>query len=67
MPSSYKFIDELAEYLLHKTNIFIELAGHTDSDRDNESNLTLSQNRTETCRNYLIKKGVPENRIYAVG
>jgi hypothetical protein len=31
MPSSYKFIDELAEYLLHKTNIFIELAGHTDS------------------------------------
>jgi outer membrane protein OmpA-like peptidoglycan-associated protein len=67
MPSSYESLDELAEYLLHKTSIFIELAGHTDSDGDDASNLTLSQKRAETCRNYLIKKGVPENRVYASG
>ena len=67
MTSSYESLNELAEYLLHKTSITIELAGHTDSDGDDDSNLTLSQKRAETCRNYLIKKGVPSNRITAVG
>lgn len=53
--------------MLLKNSLKIELGGHTDSDGDEESNLKLSQRRVETVRNYLIKKGVPVNRLTAVG
>ena len=65
--SSYKSLNELAEFMLIKKTLKIELAGHTDSDGDPEMNLKLSQRRAETVRSYLIKKGVPENRLTAKG
>ncbi len=65
--SSFKSLNELAEFMLLKKSLKIELAGHTDSDGDNESNLKLSQRRAETVRNYLIQKGVPANRLAAKG
>ncbi len=66
-PSSYKSLNELAEFMLLKKTLKIELAGHTDSDGDPEINLKLSQRRAETVRSYLIKKGVPANRLTAKG
>ncbi|MCD4794425.1 MAG: OmpA family protein [Bacteroidales bacterium] len=65
--SSYQSLNELAEFMLHKTSLKIELAGHTDSEGEADMNLDLSQRRAETVRNYLIKKGVPGNRLTAVG
>ena len=65
--SSYQSLNELAEFMLHKTSLKIELAGHTDSEGEADMNLDLSQRRAETVRNYLIKKGVPANRLTAVG
>ena len=53
--------------MLHKTSLKIELAGHTDSDGEAGMNMDLSQRRAETVRNYIIKKGVPANRVTAVG
>jgi len=64
---SYESINELAELLLLKETLKIELAGHTDSDGEDEFNLDLSQRRADAVRNYLIKKGVPSNRVTAVG
>ncbi len=66
-PSSYKSLNELAEFMQYKKTLKIELAGHTDSDGDADKNLVLSQRRAETVRNYLIKKGVQGNRLIAKG
>ncbi len=65
--SSFKSLNELAEFMLLKKSLKIELAGHTDSDGDAEKNMILSQKRAETVRNYLIRKGVPANRLTAKG
>jgi len=45
----------------------IEISGHTDDVGDDASNLTLSQQRAESVRNYLIKKGIAANRVVAKG
>lgn len=65
--SSFQSLDELAEFMLNKSTLKIELAGHTDSEGEADFNMELSQKRAETVRNYLIKKGVPSNRLTAVG
>lgn len=64
---SYKSLNDLAEFMLIKKILKIELAGHTDSEGDADKNLDLSQRRAEAVRNYLIQKGVPSNRLTAVG
>lgn len=65
--SSFKSLNELAEFMQHKKTLKIELAGHTDSDGNDSANQELSQRRAETVRNYLIKKGVASNRLTAKG
>ncbi len=41
----------------------INLAGHTDSDGDNEYNLILSEKRVAEVRSYLIDEGMDERMI----
>ena len=62
MPS----LDLLYEILV-KNAIDIELGGHTDSIGSDESNLKLSQERVNSVMNYLVNKGIANNRIVAVG
>lgn len=67
MKSSYKELNELADYMKFKKDIKIEIGGHTDSDGDDAANLTLSQKRADEVRKYLISKGISADRIKAVG
>lgn len=67
MKSSYAELNELVEYMKLKNEIKIEIAGHTDSDGDDASNLDLSQKRADEVRKYLIAKGISADRIKAVG
>jgi len=48
-------------------DVQIEVAGHTDSVGNEETNRTLSQQRAEVVRQLLIDFGVDENRLTAVG
>ncbi len=64
---SFKSLNELAEFMSYKETLKIELAGHTDSDGDDEANKKLSQKRAETVKNYLIKKGISAKRLVAKG
>ena len=45
----------------------IEIGGHTDSDGDDASNMTLSQKRAETVKAELAAAGIAEDRMSAKG
>lgn len=65
--NSYKAVDDLAALLLNRKTMIVEISGHTDNVGTPADNLKLSQDRANTVRNYLIKKGVEPERITAVG
>ena len=64
---SYTELNELVELMTLKENLKVEIAGHTDNVGDDDSNLALSRARADTVRNYVISKGISEERITANG
>jgi outer membrane protein OmpA-like peptidoglycan-associated protein len=46
-------------------NVIVE--GHTDSTGSDAYNQALSQRRADAVLNYLVRKGVPANRLTARG
>lgn len=62
----YPQIKELATYL--KNNDYkVEIQGHTDSVGKEKYNQQLSEKRATSLRKEILKHGINENRIYAVG
>ncbi|MBN2519979.1 MAG: OmpA family protein [Bacteroidales bacterium] len=59
-------LDKLYD-IMNRSEIVIELGGHTDNVGSDEANLQLSQDRVNSVRQYLIEKGISELRIAAVG
>ncbi len=53
--------------IMSKSEIVIELGGHTDSIGSEEANQRLSQDRVNSVRNYLVNKGIDPGRLKAVG
>jgi outer membrane protein OmpA-like peptidoglycan-associated protein len=66
-PASTPALTNLYEYLKMKSSVVIELSGHTDSVGSDEDNQILSDGRAKAVREWLVKKGIAENRITAVG
>jgi len=66
-PESYTELNKLYNFLKENPKMKIEIDGHTDSKGSMEYNQTLSQNRALSVRNYLIKKGIPSDRIVSKG
>jgi outer membrane protein OmpA-like peptidoglycan-associated protein len=66
-PESFAQLQELYEYLKWKTDIKIEVAGHTDNVGKPEDNLKLSQARAESVRTWLLNKGIEPTRVTARG
>ncbi|MBL8025880.1 MAG: OmpA family protein [Fibrobacteres bacterium] len=64
---SFAILDKQIASLIAYPDVCIEISGHTDNVGKRESNLTLSQDRAASVRTYMVSKGVPENRIIAVG
>jgi OmpA-OmpF porin, OOP family len=65
--TSFSELNELVEFMLLKKNLKIEIGGHTDSDGETASNLTLSQKRADAVKKYLLSKGVSADRVKSVG
>ncbi len=66
-PSSYQTLDDLADYLKRKPNERIEIGGHTDNVGSDEKNLVLSLERAKSIVEYLIAKGISNDRLVAKG
>ncbi len=66
-PSSYKLLDALIVTAQKCPDDTIFIEGHTDSDGMKSYNLKLSTSRANAVKEYLVSKGIPENRLNAVG
>ncbi len=60
-------LDNLAQLLSQNPDIRIELSSHTDCRGNDLYNESLSQKRAESAVQYLISKGIAENRLSARG
>ncbi len=53
---SFLYLDKIGKILLEDKNIKLKIIGHTDSDGDSKANLSLSQKRAISVKNYLQEK-----------
>ncbi len=66
-PESKDSLDFLYQTLIDNPDIVIELSAHTDSRGDNAKNLKLSQDRAQSCYDYLVSRGIPADRMVPKG
>ena len=62
-PQLQKIVDMLNQYPAIK----LDIRSHTDSRQSDENNMILSEKRAQSTKNWLIQKGIDENRLTAKG
>jgi outer membrane protein OmpA-like peptidoglycan-associated protein len=68
MGESDNLLRQVADLLLRSPQIeIVEVQGHTDSTGGRELNMTLSQQRADAVRDWLVKAGVAVERLQAKG
>ncbi|MCX5868874.1 MAG: carboxypeptidase regulatory-like domain-containing protein [Proteobacteria bacterium] len=67
LADSFPILDEVAQVLGDNPTIKLTIEGHTDIMGSHEYNMKLSQARVDSVRNYLISKGINQDRLLAVG
>lgn len=67
LPNSYPYLDSLYARLKSNPNLKIEIAGHTDNVGSDAYNQQLSQKRANNVKQYLVNKGINNERIKAKG
>jgi len=65
--SSFVILNRISQVIIYNPTFFIEVRGHTDNLGDPVKNQTLSLNRANAVRDYLIKKGVSDKKITSNG
>ena len=59
---SFEYLDKIAAILI-KTQVRVEVKGHTDNVGSEEVNMKLSKERAKAVVNYLVRKGVGKDKI----
>lgn len=62
-PESTNELERLIKLLNDVPTLRIELSGHTDNKGSAEMNQTLSENRAKAVVDYLVGKGIAQNRL----
>ncbi len=65
--SSYPTLEEIVTMLKVRSEISVEIQGHTDSTASLAHNLELSKRRAHTVMQYLQSKGIAASRMTAKG
>jgi len=65
--SSKRKLNELVKILNGYPELNMIVEGHTDDRGDDDMNMKLSQRRADAVKAYLVKKGVAEHRLTAMG
>ena len=64
---SYPELDKVVAILRSNPKTRIEIGGHTDNVGDQRLNLALSENRAKVILNYMVSKGIDEERLLYKG
>lgn len=67
LAKSNKALNSIADVLKADPNLKLDINGYTDNTGKPEKNLLLSQNRAKAVYDYLVKKGISDNRLQATG
>ena len=62
-----QMLDSVVDILAKRPAFDIEVRGHTDSTGSDAYNLDLSRRRAESVRDFLVAKGIPAEKLTAVG
>ncbi len=60
-------LEKLLALLQENPDIIVEISSHTDAKGNNTMNEKLSQRRAHAIVKYLIGKGIPSDRLVAIG
>ncbi len=66
-PASLANLDRLVGFLQQYPDRIVSIEGHTDSVGGDDFNLTLSQARADSVRRALVERGLPADKLQAVG
>lgn len=66
LPTSITELDRVAKILIER-QLKVEIGGHTDNVGSDKSNITLSRNRADAVRDYLISAGVDPSLLVTHG
>jgi len=66
-PESKETLEQLYQLLVDNPSIIIEISSHTDHVGTDEANLKLSQERAQSCVDFLLEKGIPQSQLKARG
>lgn len=66
-PSSKEILDKIILVLKINTALKLEIGAHTDSKGSSERNMTLSEKRAKTVRDYIVNSGIESKRIASKG
>ncbi|XSE97745.1 OmpA family protein [Pseudomyxococcus flavus] len=65
--SERRSLDAIADYLKARPGVSLRIEGHTDNTGPEQLNRTLSQERADAVRQYLIQQGIESSRLVAKG
>ncbi len=67
LATSNKSLDQVVKILNEDTDLKLDVNGHTDNTGKADKNQTLSENRAKAVYDYLVKKGIAEDRLVSAG
>ncbi len=67
LPESEPELQILLHFLTDHPELSVEIGGHTDNTGNREFNQTLSEKRAASVKQYLVEKGISQNRLTTKG
>ncbi len=64
---SKPILTKVIKILRDNPNVTLEIISHTDSQGNDDTNLTLSEQRAQAVLNYLVNSGIASSRLKSVG